>query len=152
MPDDIQTGHGPDDPQHQDHLHGLGELEKRRDIGDGAHRRNTGGEDVVHHDGGYRHEGDHGAQDQVGEGIDPAADELVALQDLGDLGEAGAQEPDEQAGDRDKDDGGQADEPVGLGGDVKDGGELVHQGDDPDGQPGEPPAALVVVGQEFPVP
>ena len=74
------------------------------------------------------------------------------FQNLGDLRQPGGKKPDNQAGCRNKDDGGQADEPVGFGGDVKDGGELVHQGDDPDGQPGEPPAPLVVVGQEFPIP
>ena len=131
---------------------GSGKLEKRGGVGHRAHRRDTGGEDVVHHDGGHRHEGDHGAQDQVGKGIDPAADEAVVFQDLGDLHQPGGHEPDEAGGDGDKDDGAQADEAVGLGRGVKDRGELVHQGDDRDGQPGEPPAPLVVVGQEFPVP
>ena len=58
-------------------------------IGDRADGRDTGGEDVIHHDRGHGHKGDHGAQDQVGKGIDPAADQLMVLQDLGDLRSAG---------------------------------------------------------------
>ena len=73
---------------------------------------------------------------------------LVVLQDFGDLGEPGADEAHQQAGDGDKDDGGQADEAVGFGGDVKDGGELIHQGDDAHRQIGEPDAAVLVKGEQ----
>ncbi len=127
-------------------------MEKGGGIGDRTDGGDAGGEDIIHHNGGDRHEGDHGAQDQVGKGIDPATDEVVLFQDLGDFRQPGTKKPDQQTGNGDKDDGGEADEAVGFGGNVKDGGELVHQGDDPDGQPGEPPAPLEVVGQEFPIP
>ena len=75
-----------------------------------AHRRDAGGEDIVHHDGGHGHEGDHGAQHQVGKGIDPAADQAVVFQNLGDLRQPGGKKPDKQAGDGNKDDG--ADRPM----------------------------------------
>ena len=42
----------------------------------------------------------------------------------------------------------QADEAVRFGGDVKDGGELIHQGDDPHRQIGEPDAAVLVKGEQ----
>ncbi len=71
------------------------------------------------------------------------------LQDFGDLREPGADEAHQQAGDGDKDDGAQADEAVRFGGDVKDGGELIHQGDDPHRQIGEPDAAVLVIGEQI---
>ena len=129
----------------QDHV--VGQAEKGGGVQDGAHRRDTGGEDVVHHDGGHRHEGDQGAQDQVGKGVDPAADEAVVLQDLGDLHQPGGHVVDEDRGEGDEDDGAGADEAVGLGRGVKHRGELVHQGDDRHRQPGEPPAPVLVIGQ-----
>ena len=129
-PQNIQAGHAPDDEQHGDDQSRFGNREEGGGVGHRTHRGDAGGEDIVHHDGGHRHEGDQRAQDQVGKGVDPAADELVMLQDFGDLREPGADEAHQQAGDGDKDDGAQADEAVRFGGDVKDGGELIHQGDD----------------------
>ena len=146
-PQDVEPGHHPDGDQDQGHDHVVGQVEKRGGIEHRAHRRDAGGEDVVHHDGGHRHEGHQGAQDQVGEGIDPAADEPVVLQDLGDLHQPGGHVMDEDRGEGDKDDGAGADEAVGLGGGVKHRGELVHQGDDRHRQPGEPPAPVEVVRQ-----
>src|SRR3974390_3109269 len=75
-PHDVQTGHSPDDGQYGDYRGQLGEGEKGGGVGHRADRGDAGSEDVVHHDGGHRHKGDQGAQDQVGKGVNPAPDEL----------------------------------------------------------------------------
>ena len=54
-----------------------------------------------------------------------------------------------QAGDGNKDDGAEADKTVGLGRDVKDGGKLIHQGDDADRQAGEPDPPALVIGEKI---
>ena len=71
------------------------------------------------------------------------------LENFSDLDEAGAHEADQDAGHRDEDDGARSDEAVGLGRCVENGRELVHQGDDADGEPREPQAARTVIGEEF---
>ncbi len=149
---DVQAGHKPDDGQHHHHHGETGDGEKGGGVGHGAHRGNAGSEDVVHHDGGHRHKGDHGAQDQVGKGIDPAADEIVMFQDFGNLRQPGADEPHQDTGDGDEDEGAGADKPVSFRRGIKDGGELVHQGDDGHRQEGQPNTPLLVKGEQVSFP
>ena len=70
------------------------------------------------------------------------------FQDLGDLGEPGAEETHQEAGDGDEDQGAAADKPISFCRGVKDGGELVHQGDDGHRQKGEPDAAALPEGKQ----
>ena len=110
---------------------------------DGADRRDTGGENIIHHDGGHRHKRNHWTQDQVGKRIDPAADQVMLFQDLGNLHQTGAEKANQQRGQGDEDDGAEADETVRFGRSVKDRGKFVHQGDDGHGEPGEPDSPLL---------
>ena len=129
---------------------GLGIGGEREGIADGAHRRDTGGEDIVHQDGGHGDKGDRRAQDMIGKRIDAAADDLVLFQNFGDFCVTVGHEAYQQTGEGDKYQAAGADKAVGLGRGVKNRGELVHQGDDGHRQPGEPQPAVLVIGEQPP--
>ena len=73
------------------------------------------------------------------------------LQNFGNLDQTSGEKPDQQRGDGNKKDGAQADKAIGLGGDIKNRGELVHQGDDPDRQKSQPDPPSLVKGKEVPL-
>ena len=70
------------------------------------------------------------------------------FQDLRNLHETSAQEPYQNTGQGDEDDGARPDKPIGLGRNVEDGRELVHKSDDPDAQPRKPHSARTVIGEK----
>jgi len=111
----------------------------------GTYRRYARGKYVIYHNRRYGYEGNHGPQDQVRERIDAAANKLMMLQDFSYLSEPGADKADQQAGNGNKDDGAQTYKAVGFGGGIKDGGKLIHQGDDAYGQKGKPDPAPMVI-------
>src|SRR5262249_51171137 len=87
-------------------------------------------------------------EDEVGERVDPAAADIVALQDLRDLDHAGREDAHDERGDRDEEDRARADEAMRLGRHVEDRRQLVHQRDQADGEPGEVPRAAAREAEE----
>src|SRR5437867_4437691 len=152
LPDaqDVEARDPPDDAQDEPVLRHVPEREEGGAVDHSAHRRDARGEDVVDHD---RRDGDEGGdrpEHEVREGVDAASAEVVVLQDLRDLDEAGREHRDEQRGADEEEDRLRPDEAMGLGGGVEDRGELVHQGDEPDGEPGEVPLAALGEAEEAP--
>ena len=97
LPDaeDVEARDTPDDAQDEPVLGHVPEREKGRPVDHRAHRRDARGEDVVDHD---RRDGDEGGdrpEHEVREGVDTSPADVVVLQDLRDLDEAGREHPDE---------------------------------------------------------
>src|SRR5574340_1735077 len=97
-PDNVQARHPPNNAQYQKHGGRWSEGEKGSGVRHGADGRYTSSQDVIHHDRRDGDKGDHRPQNQIGEGIDPATDEIVVLEDLGNLGEPGTDETNQDAG------------------------------------------------------
>src|SRR5881396_688722 len=150
LPDaeDVEPRDGPDDGQDDALVQRRPERQERGPVDHRAHGRDAGGQDVRHHDRRDGDEGGHRPEHEVGEGVDATAADVVQLQDLRDLDHARGEHAHEQRGPGDEEDRLQADEAVRLGGRVEDRGELVHQRDEPDREPGEVPLAALGKAEE----
>ncbi len=146
--EDVEPRDRPDGRE-DDHVLGGGPHgEEGGPIVDRAHRRDGGGQDVVDHDRRDRHERGDRTEHEVGERVDAATADVVPLEHLRDLDHARREDAHEERGDGDEEDRPRPDEAVGLRRHVEDRRELVHQRDEPGGEPGEVPAPALREAEE----
>jgi len=147
-PQNIEPCNRPDDHEDKEHIHGMRKLEERRRIQNRAHSRHASGQRVIDHDGGYCNERNRRPQNQVRKRVDSTPEDPMVFEDFRDLYETGSHVVDEQRGECDKNDGTRADETMGLCCGIEDRSQLVHQGNDGDGQPGEPDLSTLKIGEQ----